>query len=122
MARWAKLQAAEELTHFQQHIKFAKKKRLNVALPQINQTNILFSSPLEAFGQALTQEIKIGEYYHGLDMQASSTNQYALSNHLQKFVHEQEEEIDMLDKLVNRLTLAESDAALLILDQELAQR
>lgn len=122
MAKWAKIQAAEELEHFNQHIGFAKNKRLTVNLPKIAPKQVLFASPLEAFGQALAQEIKLGDYYSSLDLEASTTNNYSFSNHLHKFVHEQDEEIDLLDNIVNRLALAGSEAGLILLDQELGQR
>lgn len=122
MAKWSKIQANEELDHFKQHIEYAKTKRINITLPNILEATPLFSTPLEAFQKALAQEIKLGDYYNALDMNAISSNNYSFSNHLNKFVHEQDEEINLLDNIVNRMTLAGYEAGLILLDQELGNR
>ena len=122
MSNWAKLQASEELDHFKKHVEYAKIKKISITLPGIDEFNQKFSSPLDSFEKALSQEIKLGDFYNSLDHKATNFKNPSFSNYLTIFVNEQDEEINLLDNIVKRVKLAGSNSGLVIIDHDLAQR
>lgn len=118
-SNFAKAQAAEELSHYQKHLAFIKKKGIKVNLMAINNQNSDFESPQDAINQALKHEEALGAIYISAFHQANDAKDISLGNHLNWFVEEQDEEVAKLSNLVQRLKLAANDNGLLFIDQQL---
>ncbi len=122
MESWAKLQADEELNHFRLHIEYAKSKNVTLTPMDISAPKENFSSPLDGFKQALKREKELGDFFAIEYKKADEQFHSSFVNHLNKFILEQDEEINSVDHIVQRLSLAESGAGLILVDQELGKR
>lgn len=122
MESWAKVQANEELNHFRLHIEYAKSKNVTLVPMDIAAPKDTFSSPLDGFKQALKREQELGDFFAIEYKKANEQFHSSFVNHLNKFVLEQDEEISSVDHIVQRLTLAENGAGLILIDQELGKR
>ncbi|MFW6083679.1 MAG: ferritin [Gemmatimonadota bacterium] len=82
-----------------------------------------FGNPLEIFETALAHEKKVTALIHDLYDLAVEKHDHATQLELQWFVTEQVEEEDSIGTIVDQLRMAGgNEAAILLLDRELAQR
>jgi ferritin len=122
-ANWMRLQAQEEMMHAHKFFDYLLDRGANVTLGQINAPKREWSSPLNAFEEALAHEISITESINDLADLSISLKDHATHNMLQWFIQEQVEEEATVNEICDRLKLAEgSPGGLFILDHEMKQR
>lgn len=123
MASWSHKQASEELEHFQRHVRYVKLRNIPVELNAISSVSTTsFKSPLDAFEQALAQEAKLGQYFIQEFKKAKTSNEASLEEHLNWFIKEQDEEVDMVSTIIDRLKIAGDGAGTILIDKELGKR
>lgn len=103
MAGWMRLQSEEERSHAMKFLDFIHQRGGRVELRQIDQPQLEWATPLEAFEQAYEHECEISRKIHTLVELATEESDYAAVNFLQWFVSEQVEEeanaLGIVDKL-----------------------
>jgi ferritin len=123
MARWMNSQAVEEMGHalrFQNHLIDRDAK---VTLKPLNMIKTEWTSPLDAFSDALAHEKKVTKRIHALVQQADAEKDKALLTFLEWFVNEQVEEESTASKIVTDLERnGDFGYGLIMLDRELGQR
>jgi len=122
-ANWMRVQAQEEMFHSMKFYNFILERRGRVLLQPIAAVPTDWASPMEVFQEALKHEQKITGLIHNLVDLALQEHDHPANSFLQWFVDEQVEEEANADAVVQQLTLAaNSGAALLMLDREMAAR
>lgn len=122
-ARWMRLQAQEEVGHAMRLYDFMIDRGARVVLHQIDEPEVDFGEPVEAFRSALEHEQKVTQSINELYKLAAEHDDYAAQVELQWFVTEQVEEEDTTGKAVEQLEMAaDSSAAILMLDREFGAR
>ncbi len=82
-----------------------------------------FSSPLDAFEQALAHEQRVTAAIHGIYALAEQERDYATMSMLKWFIDEQVEEEKSAEEIIQHLKLIGNDGVgLLMLDRKLAER
>jgi ferritin len=122
-AKWMRHQAEEELGHAMRLFDYMNRRSAAVVLEAVDAPPKDFGRPLEAFETALAHERKVTELIHHLYDLAVEKHDHATQLELQWFVTEQVEEEDSIGTIVDQLRMAgDNQAALLILDRDLAAR
>ena len=123
MTTWMRAQAKEEYQHamlFWEHI---SDRGARVTLLALDKPPSGFTSPLDAFQQALDHEKEVTKEINELYAQAAAASDYASQAFLQGFVTEQVEEEKTATQIVDTLKMVgDNSAALLMFDRELGQR
>lgn len=103
MAGWMRLQSEEERAHGMKFLGFIHQRAGRVELQKIDQPQLDWATPLEAFQQAYEHECEISRKIHALVDLATKEGDHAAVNFLQWFVSEQVEEeanaLGIVDKL-----------------------
>ena len=122
-AHWMRVQAQEEIGHAMRFFAFVNDRNGTVTLIAIEGPPATWASPLAAFQDAYKHECKVSGMINKLVDLAIAESDHASNTFLQWFVTEQVEEEASTSDVAARLKLVGSSGeALLILDQELAQR
>jgi ferritin len=123
MATWMRIQAQEELLHADRFFNFINDRDGRVVLKLIDAPKVEWSSPLEAFQDALEHERKITGLISELVDLSLSEKDHAGNTFLQWFVTEQVEEEASVKTIADKLELVgDNPVALYMLDGELGQR
>lgn len=123
MASWMRIQSEEERMHALKFFDHVLDRGNTIALGAIEAPKTDFTSAVDVFEAALTQEQKVSESISGLYGAALSDGDSASFALLQWFLDEQIEEESTVDDIVAQLKMIGTDGgALLVLDRELAQR
>ncbi len=123
MAKWMRLQAAEEETHAMKFFDYVNARGGRVLLSAIEQPPTDFDSPLDVFQKALEHERKVTALINGIYALALQENDYAMQGMLQWFIAEQVEEEKNATEIVEQLKrIAGSTGGLFQLDHHLGKR
>jgi ferritin len=123
MAGWMRLQAEEERGHGMKFLDFIHQRGGRVLLQQINQPQLDWATPLEAFQQAYNHELEISKRIGALVDLATKENDHAAVNFLQWFVAEQVEEEANALGIVDKLKMVGDNVmGILTMDGRLGQR
>lgn len=122
-AHWMRLQAQEELAHAMRLFDFVNRRGGRVVLEAVDQPQSEFGTALSIFEMALSHEKKVTGMIHDLFALSGEHRDFAAQQELQWFIAEQVEEEDSASTAVDQLRMAgESQAALLMLDQQFGSR
>ena len=122
-AHWMLLQADEEREHAMRFYTFIQDRGGRVALKALPGPPSDFASPVDVFEQALAHEQEITSLIEQLYRRAVSEPDHATQVFLEPFISEQVEEERNASQIVETLRMAgDNNAALLMIDRELAQR
>ena len=123
MGHWMRAQAHEEMIHATKFMDHLIDRDGQVVLQDLKQLKIDWSSPLEAFQDALEHERFISGKINDLTTIAREEKDYASEPLLAWFTDEQIEEEASAGKIVDELgMIGEDKSALLMLDRELGAR
>ena len=123
MASWMRLQAEEERGHGMKFLDFIHQRGGRVLLQQINQPQLDWATPLEAFQDAYNHELEISKRIGALVDLATKENDHAAVNFLQWFVGEQVEEEANALAIVDKLKMVGDNVmGILTMDGRLGQR
>ena len=123
MAHWMRCQAHEEMIHAMKFFDHILDRHARVTLQNLQQLKTEWSSPLEAFQDALKHEQMISGKINALLAAAREHKDYAAEPLLAWFVDEQVEEEANAAKIVDELEMVGNDrSALLMMDRELGAR
>ena len=123
MGHWMRAQAHEEMIHAMKFIEHLIDRDGKVILQDLKQLKTDWSSPLEAFQDALEHERFISGKINDLTTIAREEKDYASEPMLAWFTDEQIEEEASAGKIVDELgMIGEDKSALLMLDRELGAR
>jgi ferritin len=122
-ANWMRVQALEELTHGEKFFHFICDAAGRTEVRAIDAPQNAYKSPLDCFRAGLKHENFVTASINNLVTMARKDNNHATEIFLQWFVTEQVEEEANFSLIVKKLERIGNDgAALLRLDEELAQR
>jgi len=122
-ANWMRVQALEELMHGMKIYDYINERGGHVSLKAIDDPAVEWASPLAAFKNVYSHELKVTGLINQLVNIAIAEKDHATNAFLQWFVTEQVEEEASADEVLKKLELVGKDGGgLLMLDQELAQR
>ena len=122
-ANWMRIQAREELTHAMKFVDFINDRDGRVLLLQVEAPKTEWTSPLDAFEDALAHERKVTGLINDLVDLSLGEKDHASNTFLQWFVTEQVEEESTAKTIVDKLKLiGDNPVALYMLDGELGQR
>ncbi len=122
-ASWLRKQSEEELVHAMKFFDYLTNRGGRVILESIEQPPSEFGTFLEMFEDVLEHEREVTGMINNLYDLAVAKNDHATIVALHWFVEEQVEEEKSAEDVVEQLKIAEDNqAALLILDRELAGR
>jgi len=122
-ANWMRVQAQEEMTHAMKIHDFIIQRGDRVTLTRIEAPPTQWESPVDAFEHVYKHEQKVTGLINQLVNLALSLGDHATNNFLQWFVAEQVEEEESSSGVLKKVKMAnDSLSALLMLDNELAQR
>lgn len=123
MGDWMRVQSREELAHAMKFFGFINDRDGRVLLAELKTPQADWSSPLNAFEEALAHEEKITGLINGLVDLSLAEKDHASNTFLQWFVTEQIEEESSVKAVVDKLKLiGENPVALYMLDGQLGQR
>ena len=123
MGHYMRCQAHEEMVHAMKYFQHLNDRGGKVVLQDLRQLKTDWSSPLEAFKDALDHEQFISGKINDLTTIAREERDYASEPLLAWFSDEQVEEEATAGKIVDELEMVGDDkSALLMLDRELAAR
>jgi len=122
-ANWMRVQALEELTHGEKFFHFICDAAGRTELRAIDAPQNAYKSPLDCFKAGLKHENFVTASINNLVTLARKDNNHATEIFLQWFVTEQVEEEANFSLILKKLERIGNDgAALLRIDEELAQR
>lgn len=123
MAHWMRTQSEEERGHALRFFDFVLDRGGTPEIGGVDQPPAEFGAPVEVFQQALEHEKKVTASINSIYSEAVKENDYAVQVFLQWFINEQVEEEATATAMVERLRMAGSnEAALLMLDSEMKGR
>jgi ferritin len=123
MLAWMRIQVEEERMHGLKFVQFINDRSGRVILEQIEKPKTDWSSPLEAFQDALEHEQLISKKINELVDLAIKESDHAANSFLQWFVTEQVEEEANVQAIVAKLGLIKDNSmGLLMIDEQLGQR
>jgi len=123
MGHWMRCQAHEEMIHAMKFYEHLIDRDGNVVLQNLKQLKTEWSSPLEAFQDALEHEKFISGKINDLTTIVREEREYPSEPLLAWFSEEQIEEEASAGKIADELTMiGEDKSALLMLDRELGTR
>ncbi len=122
-AHWFRVQSDEERGHALRFFDYVNDRGGRVMLGAIEEPQNEFSSPLDAFEQALAHEQRVTAAIHGIYALAEQERDYATMSMLKWFIDEQVEEEKSAEEIIQHLKLIGNDGVgLLMLDRKLAER
>lgn len=122
-ANWMSMQSAEEYEHAMKFYKYIIDVGAKVTLTAIDGPKAKWTSPKQAFQDALTHEKKITKMINELADLAVTEKDHASNIFLQWFVTEQVEEVASVEDIVNQFEMiGDNKSGLFMLDRELAGR
>ena len=122
-ANWMWIQAREEATHAMRFYHHVIERNGRVLITAIDKVSTDWKSPLHAFEDTYTHEIKVTGLINNLVNLAISEKDHTTANMLQWFVNEQVEEESSASEIIQKLKLIGKDTSgLFMLDKELAVR
>ena len=122
-SNWMRVQAQEELSHAMKIHDFVIQRGDRVILTRIDSPPTEWESAVDAFEHVYAHEQKVTGLINQLVNLALSLGDHATNNFLQWFVAEQVEEEKSSSGVLKKVKMAnDSLSALLMLDNELAQR
>jgi|SRR5699024_2885727 len=122
-ASWLKAQWEEELEHGMKFYNHLIQRDGRPILQDIKKPAAHFDSPQQAFEKALEQERSITKRIHKMYGLAKEEGDYPLESLLLWFIDEQVEEEDMVQDIIDKLTLIGDDGSgLYLLDREMNER
>ena len=122
-ASWLKIQSQEEYAHAIKLYGFLIERGGKVVLSDIEAPNVLWKSPLSAFEEVYSHEIKVTALINSLMSLSKKEADYATETFLQWFVNEQvEEESSSLAILEKLRLIKDSVNGLFMLDHQLGGR
>lgn len=122
-ASWMRLQGQEELGHALRLVAHMNRRGAIAVFGELEAPPGSFGSPVAIFESALAHERKVSALIHDLYDLAMEKHDHATQLELQWFITEQAEEEDSIGAVVDQLRMAgENEAAVLMLDQQLATR
>ena len=121
-AHWMRCQAQEELVHAMKFYTHINERSGRAVMKPIEGPATEWESPLAAFQDAYSHEVKVSGLINGLVDLALAEGDHAANAFLQWFVTEQVEEEESADEVVQKLKLVGDSNTLFLLDQEMAQR
>lgn len=123
MAKWMRVQSAEETAHAMKFFDFLNERGEKVVLKALEAPQIDFDSALNVFELALGHERKITSLINKLYEIALAQKDYPTQILLQWFIDEQVEEEDNATKAVDMLKMTEGKGyQLLMLDSKFGAR
>ena len=123
MAKWMKLQSAEEYGHAMKFYDFLIRVGSRVKLDVIKKPPLKWTSPKKAFEDAYKHEQFISKNIDNLVNLAVTEKDHATNTFLHWFVDEQVEEESTAQQIVYKFDLiSDSKAGLFMLDRELGAR
>lgn len=121
-ASWMFHHSEEEMTHAMKIYDFIHSRRGRVKLGALTEPPHQWDTPLEAVQSAMEHEQKVTKAIHQLVKIAREEGDYATDSFLQWFVDEQVEEEEVVDDLIQKLTLiGDFSPGLYLLDRELSE-
>ncbi len=122
-ANWMHMQSQEENMHAMKFYHYVNDRRGRVTLQALDTPKTAWSSPLEAFEDALKHEQKVTAKINALVDLAIQESDHATNSFLKWFVDEQVEEEANVDAVIQDLKrIGDASQGLFMLDRELAQR
>jgi ferritin len=122
-AGWMRQQSQEEIAHAMKFFDFVHDRGSRVVLQAIPQPPYEFSSPLDAFSQALAHERKVTARINEFYALTVREQDYPAQVLLQWFISEQVEEEKTTGQLVEELRMVgDNSSALLLLNNNAAAR
>ncbi|GIL14632.1 MAG: ferritin [Chloroflexota bacterium] len=122
-ANWMHMQSQEENMHAMKFYHYVNDRRGRVTLQALDMPKTAWSSPLEAFEDALKHEQKVTAKINALVDLAIQESDHATNSFLKWFVDEQVEEEANVDAVIQDLKrIGSASQGLFMLDRELAQR
>ena len=120
-ASWMFHHSEEEMMHAMKIYDFIHSRRGRVKLGTLTEPPHHWNTPLEALQSAMEHEQKVTKSIHQLVKIAREEGDYATDSFLQWFVDEQVEEEEVVDDLIQKLTLiGDFSPGLYLLDRELS--
>ncbi|NQW04194.1 MAG: ferritin [Acidobacteria bacterium] len=120
---WLRLQSAEEYSHAMKLFNFVLARNHQASVSRIDNPGGDFTSLLEVFEAAQTQEQAVSRQIDGLFELAFQEKVFAAMAELQWFVTEQVEEEKSIREIVAKMRMVKDDpSSLLDLDRELGAR
>ena len=121
-AGWMFHHSEEEMTHAMKIYDFIHSRRGRVKLEAMPAPHHDWATPLAAIETAMEHEQKVTASIHNLVKMAREEGDYASDSFLQWFVDEQVEEEEIVDELIQKLTLiGDFSPGLYLLDRELSE-
>lgn len=122
-AHWMKLQAEEELQHAQKIYNYMADVGAKITMLAIKQPPVDFTSPLDAFTQALDHEKHLAVELNKISIEAGKAGDNTTVTFLDWFLTEQVEEVAQTSSICDKLTLIDDNGhGLLMLNNELRER
>jgi len=122
-ANWMNKQSAEEYEHAMKFYTYINNVGAKVELKAIEKPKSKWTSPKQAFEEALAHEKKITKMINNLADMALVEKDHATNIFLHWFVTEQVEEVASVEDIVNKFELiGDNKNGLFILDRELGSR
>ncbi|NLK50533.1 MAG: ferritin [Candidatus Cloacimonetes bacterium] len=123
MASWMAAQSQEERFHAMKFFDYLMDRGGTVKLMALEQPEVDFKTPLNAFTEAYKHEQFITQSIHDLLDLAIKEKDHPTQSFLQWFVDEQVEEEATADKIVQRLKMAGNSMSIIfMMDRELGER
>ncbi len=123
MGTWLRLQSEEERTHMVKLIDYLVDRGGTVELSSLPAQPTEYGTPLETFQKVLEHEKFVTNSYRQAYEYVNQANDQQTLIIIQEFLREQVDEEAQSQTIVDRLKLAQNNAAaILMLDQELGQR
>lgn len=117
------VQAEEERFHAMKFYNFINALGKRAVIKGFDSPNNDFSSLLDVFEKALTQEKEVTKRIYHLSDIAMDEREHATISFLKWFIEEQVEEEDMFDSIIQKLKRIQNDSnAIFMLDTEFSKR
>lgn len=120
-AKWMRAQTQEEILHAMKMYDFVNERGGRVVLKEIKGPKTVWTSPVEAFEDALRHEQTVTGRINDMMNVAMKEKDHATQIFLQWFISEQVEEESSVDGVIKKLKLAGA-GGLFMVDRELGQR
>ncbi len=122
-SNWMEIQAREELAHAMGFVNYVRERGGRVILKAVEEPQVSWDSPEDAFSAALEHERYITERINSLVDTAMEMRDHATTQFLQWFVAEQVEEEASAEEILAKLKMApEGSGVLMMLDREMGSR
>lgn len=122
-SNWMQIQAREELAHAMGFVEYVKERGGRVMLKAVEEPQVSWDSPEDAFSAALEHERYITGRINSLVDTAMEMRDHATTQFLQWYVAEQVEEEATAEGILAKLKMApEGSGVLMMLDREMGGR